>query len=82
MQVSLLVGIFAADRHLPGTSVGLLAGYAGGWTDSLLMRLVDLLLSIPFPVLMALAAFWGKGALILILGLLVDGHGSSSGPSL
>ncbi len=73
VRVSLLVGIFATLlATFLGTSVGLLAGYAGGWTDSLLMRLVDLLLSIPLlPVLMALAAFWGKGLWQLILILSV-----------
>lgn len=73
VRVSLLVGIFATlIATFLGTSLGLLAGYAGGWTDSLLMRLVDLLLSIPLlPVLMALAAFWGKGLWQLILILSV-----------
>lgn len=32
---------------LIGTSVGLLAAYYGGWVDGLLMRFVDLMLSIP-----------------------------------
>ena len=73
VKVSLLVGIFATlIATFLGTSIGLLAGYAGGWTDSLLMRIVDLLLSIPLlPVLMALAAFWGKGLWQLILILSV-----------
>ena len=48
-RVSLTVA-FAATALvvLVGTLVGLLAGYFGGWTDTILMRLVDALLSFPF----------------------------------
>jgi peptide/nickel transport system permease protein len=34
-----------------GTLVGLIAGYFGGWVDSLLMRIVDLFFAFPFVVL-------------------------------
>lgn len=73
VRVSLLVGIFATLlATFLGTSLGLLAGYAGGWTDSVIMRLVDLLLSIPLlPILMALAALWGNGLWQLIFILSV-----------
>jgi peptide/nickel transport system permease protein len=40
-----LVGIVLTGAL--GGLIGLLAGYAGGWTDSLLMRLVDISLSLP-----------------------------------
>jgi peptide/nickel transport system permease protein len=40
-----LVGI--ALTGALGGAIGLLAGYLGGWTDSLLMRLVDISLSLP-----------------------------------
>ena len=33
-----------------GTLVGLVSGYFGGWIDNLLMRLVDVLSSIPWLV--------------------------------
>lgn len=33
---------------LIGAAVGLIAGYAGGWVDQVLMRLVDLVLAFPF----------------------------------
>ena len=45
MRISLLVGVGSAlIAAVLGTLVGLLAAYAGGKTDALLMRLVDLLL--------------------------------------
>jgi len=40
---------------LSGVLVGAVAGYAGGWTDSVLMRIVDLQLAVP-PLLIFLAA--------------------------
>lgn len=73
IRVSLLVGILAVMvSSLIGLAAGLAAGYAGGAADTLLMRTVDVLLSVPLlPVLMVLAALWGKGLwqLVLILGL-------------
>ena len=43
-----------------GVPAGLLAGFAGGWTDTILSRLVDAMLACPFLILaIALAAFLG-----------------------
>lgn len=39
-----------------GAGVGVIAGYAGGWVDQLLMRLVDLVLAFPFLLLAILLA--------------------------
>lgn len=73
IRVSLLVGVLAVlVSTLIGLTAGLLGGYVGGIADALLMRTVDVLLSIPIlPILMVLAALWGKGLwqLVLILGL-------------
>jgi ABC-type dipeptide/oligopeptide/nickel transport system permease subunit len=45
-----------------GTVIGLLAGYAGGWVDSLLMRVIDGLLAFPLLVLaLAVVAALGPG---------------------
>jgi len=41
---------------LIGLAVGLAAGYAGGWVDTLLMRVVDLVLAFPFLLLAILLA--------------------------
>lgn len=73
IRVSLLVGVFATlIATFLGASLGLTAGYLGGWADAVIMRIVDLLLSIPLlPILMALAALWGKGLWQLILILSV-----------
>jgi peptide/nickel transport system permease protein len=56
---ALLVGVTAAFFVVAvGTLVGLLAGYFGGWVDSLLMRLADIALAIPIlPFCIVLAAF-------------------------
>jgi len=47
-RISLSIGFIAVGVAVSvGTVVGALAGYFGGWFDSVLMRLVDTLLSIP-----------------------------------
>jgi ABC-type dipeptide/oligopeptide/nickel transport system permease subunit len=50
--ISLTLGIASAMiAVLIGSSVGLLAGYAGGRTDAFLMRLVDILYGLPYILL-------------------------------
>src|SRR3989442_5924128 len=49
-QVAFLVGLLAALLGVGiGTIVGLVAGYNGGIVDTLLMRLTDIFLLLPFP---------------------------------
>jgi len=57
-QISLLVGLTAAlGAALIGTAIGLLAGYYGGASDALLMRLTDGVIALPIlPLLIVLAA--------------------------
>jgi len=57
-RVSLGIGlIIAAAAALIGTLVGLTAGYAGGRTDALLMRITDGIIALPrLPLLIVLAA--------------------------
>ena len=56
-RVSLLVGLVAtAVAVFIGVIYGAIAGYAGGKTDDLLMRLVDILFALPFLVLVILFA--------------------------
>jgi oligopeptide transport system permease protein len=48
-RISIVVGIVATLVSLSiGVSYGALAGYVGGWVDDVMMRLVDVLYSIPF----------------------------------
>ncbi|MFJ2027098.1 ABC transporter permease [Streptomyces sp. NPDC087897] len=48
LRVSLLVGLVAAlTATVVGTAIGALAGAVGGWTDRIVMRVVDALSSIP-----------------------------------
>ena len=56
---ALLVGFTAAFFvACIGTLVGLIAGYFGGWVDTLLMRLTDVAFGIPFlPFVIVLVAF-------------------------
>jgi len=54
-RVSLLLALVVLGTAVPvGTVLGLLAGYFGGWTETIIMRLTDIALAIP-PLVMALA---------------------------
>jgi len=58
MRVSIFVGISAvAFASVVGVSLGLLAGFVGGWVDSVVMRIADVQLSFP----------------AILIALLVDG---------
>jgi peptide/nickel transport system permease protein len=47
-RISLLVGFASVIAAMVlGVTIGLIAGYAGGWIDSLLMRIADIQLSFP-----------------------------------
>jgi peptide/nickel transport system permease protein len=53
-----------------GTLIGLIAGYRGGWVDSLLMRLVDLFFAFPFLVLIiAIVAMLGPSILNMYVAI-------------
>ena len=53
--ISLAVGVAAAGISITlGVTVGLIAGYKGGWVDSALMRLVDILYGLPYILLVIL----------------------------
>lgn len=68
-RVSLLVGLVAATAATAvGTAAALVAGWRGGWVDAVIMRAVDLALSLPFLVLvLVLAAYFGRGLEVLIV---------------
>ena len=68
-RVSLLVGFFGATLAcLLGLVAGVLAGYLGGWVDALISGFVNLLLSIPYLVLViVVAALVGRSLVNVIL---------------
>lgn len=72
-RLSILVGLAATAVAVTiGVTVGTIAGYAGGWVDNVLMRLVDLALSLPDLFLLILvAALLGPSVMtmIIIIGL-------------
>jgi len=72
-RVSLSVAIGSvALAFLVGVPLGLLAGYYGGWVDTLIMRPVDMLLALPALLLaVALIAILGPGTLIALLAIAV-----------
>ncbi len=74
-RISLFVGFVAAVISTSiGLFVGLLSGYFGGIVDRLLMRFVDVMLSIPlFPILLVLTMIFGSGLFNTILVLSVFG---------
>lgn len=54
-RISLSIGVVVLAIAVPiGVTVGLAAGYIGGWTEYVLMRITDVFLSIP-PLVLALA---------------------------
>ena len=61
-QISLLVGVLAVAISVSlGTIVGGIAGYFGGWVDSILMRFTEAILSIPqLFLLIVLGKYLGK----------------------
>ncbi|MEQ8401562.1 MAG: ABC transporter permease [Silicimonas sp.] len=73
LRISLSVGVMSGLLALTiGMAIGLIAAYAGGRTEALIMRIVDLQLSFP-PVLVALmlVAILGKGVDKIIIALII-----------
>jgi ABC-type dipeptide/oligopeptide/nickel transport system permease subunit len=60
-RASLLAGVVSvAIAFTVGVPFGMIPGYLGGWIDTVVMRIVDALLAVPFLVLaIAFAAFLG-----------------------
>jgi peptide/nickel transport system permease protein len=54
-RLSLLLGVVVLTLTTPlGVTLGLLAGYSGGWRETVIMRVTDVFLSLP-PLVLALA---------------------------
>jgi peptide/nickel transport system permease protein len=74
-RISLVVG-FAATlvSMLIGGTIGVLAGYFGGKTDTILMRITDYFLVIPdVPLMIVVAAIWGPSLfhIVIVIGILL-----------
>lgn len=68
--ISLTIGLAAAAISVAlGLSIGMIAGYRGGWVDSLLMRIVDILYGLPY-ILMVVLLKIALEPLLLKLGWL------------
>ena len=70
-RVSLEISFAAtAASLLIGVPLGLLAGYAGGWADNIVMRVLDVFFAFPTILLaIALISVFGSGTPVLILAI-------------
>ena len=70
-RISLLVGVVAVTiAGIIGMGLGLVAGYLGGWTNTIIMRCIDGLLALPPLVLMlAIAVVLGGGLINVLIAL-------------
>lgn len=70
-QTSLLIGVLSVvSGALFGVTLGLSSGYFGGWVDAVIMRLVDVQMSLPFLVLaLVLSAALGPGIRNTVIAL-------------
>jgi hypothetical protein len=73
-RVSLLVGFLSMLMSMSiGVVLGLVSGYFGGFVDAILMRIVDVISSIPWIIMvMVIGMIFGRGflSLIFVIGLL------------
>ena len=70
-RISLLVGFIATTVALIiGVSWGIIAGYAGGKVDSVMMRIVDILYGLPFIIfIILLMVIFGRNLWLLFLAI-------------
>lgn len=67
-RISLCVGLAGAILStLVGTLIGALSGFYRGWTDTILMRFTDVVMSIPtLPMILLLSGLFRPGPVILV----------------
>lgn len=70
-RISLAVGVVGAlIAVLVGTLYGAIAGFVGGRVDSVMMRLVDIFMSIPYMfVLILLLVVFGRSIIMIFIGI-------------
>jgi peptide/nickel transport system permease protein len=71
-RVSLMVGFLAVGIAVTlGTLFGAVAGYVGGWIEGLMMRFVDLMLSLPTLVLIiTVLALWRQQSIWIVISVI------------
>ncbi|MEW5825532.1 MAG: ABC transporter permease [Candidatus Bipolaricaulota bacterium] len=74
-RVSLMIGIGTGIALAAlGALLGVMAGYMGGLVDSLIMRIVDILLVIPtLPLIIVLTNFLGRSYFVIVLVFVLFG---------
>jgi peptide/nickel transport system permease protein len=74
-RISVIVGVTASIfSGIIGVGLGLIAGFYGGWVDSLISRVIDTFLAIPFIVLaLAVVTVLSPGLVNLIIVLSITG---------
>jgi peptide/nickel transport system permease protein len=70
-RLSLAIGLATVSfAIIIGTALGALGGFAGGWTDNIIMRLMDVLLAFPSLLLsIAIVAVLGPGLINALLAI-------------
>ncbi len=70
-RISLMVGLIAtAVALLIGVTWGAIAGYLGGRTDAVMMRIVDIIYALPFMIFVVLlTVVFGRSLLLLFLAI-------------
>jgi len=72
-RISLTVGFLTIGfAVLVGTFLGTIAGYAGGWSSNVIMRIMDVVLAFPFLLLaIAIVAVLGPGLINAMLAIAI-----------
>jgi dipeptide transport system permease protein len=70
-RYSLLIGtVVVVIALVTGIVIGLVAGYAGGWVDTVLMRIMDLILAFPSLLLaLVMVAILGPGLINMMIAI-------------
>ena len=67
-RVSLMIGLVVVlFSSIVGMSLGLIAGYFGGWVHAIIMRLIDMLMAFPVLILALLVAALLGGGLVNVI---------------
>lgn len=70
LSLAVITGVLAM---LLGIIVGAISGYAGGWVDAALMRIIDVLLAFPSLILaLAVAGTLGEGYISLLIAMVAS----------